>query len=479
MTPRIAIIGGGPGGYVAAVRAAQRGAAVTVIEKERVGGTCLNWGCIPSKIMKTTAELLDHMRQANAYGISGAGAVAADMETLMARKEKICQTQAKGIEGLLANHKIILLNGHGRISGPGQLTVDLADGSTETVAWDKLIIATGTVPLNIPAFPFDGEAVISSNEALCLKAVPASMVIVGGGVIGCEFACILAALGSQVTVIEALDRLLPLPSVDEACSKHLQREMKKRKIKFILKRTVASVRKEGGHLKVVVGPSPFVDADSLTAKESEPMVIEAEKVLVCIGRSPLSGEIGLDKIGVACDERGWIIADEGLRTNVPEVYAIGDILGPSRVMLAHVASAEGLVAAENATGGDSKMDYRAVPGAIFTIPEVGNVGLTEAQAVAAGMDVRADSVLLRTLGKAQAMGELAGEAKLISERGSGKVLGVHIVGAHATDLIAEGGLAVQNGLTVEQVASTIHAHPTLGEAMLEVSLKAMDRALHG
>lgn len=479
MTARIAILGGGPGGYVAAVRAAQRGAAVTVIEKERVGGTCLNWGCIPSKIMKTTAELLSHMRQAKAYGISGAGDVAADMEALMARKEKILKTQAKGIEGLLAHHKITLLKGQGCISGPGEMMVTLDDGGPETVAWDKLIIATGTVPLNIPAFPFDGEGVISSNEALCLKAVPASIVIVGGGVIGCEFACILAALGSRVTVIEALDRLLPLPSVDAACSKHLQREMKKRKIKFMVKRTVERVDREGGSLKVSVGPSPFVDADSLSPKEREPLEIEAEKVLVCIGRSPLSGEIGLEKIGVDCDDRGWIKADEGMRTNVDHVYAIGDILGPNRVMLAHVASAEGLVAAENATGGEEKMDYRAVPGAIFTMPEVGNVGLTEAQAMEAGMDVRADSVLLRTLGKAQAMGELAGEAKLISERGSGRILGVHIVGAHATDLIAEGGLAVQNGLTVEQVAGTIHAHPTLGEAMLEVSLKAMDKALHG
>jgi dihydrolipoamide dehydrogenase len=309
--------------------------------------------------------------------------------------------------------------------------------------------------------------------------VPASIVIVGGGVIGCEFACILAAMGSQVTVVEALDRLLPLPSVDEACSKHLQREMKKRKIKFMVKRTVEAVKTGGTKLKVRVGPSPFVDADSLSAKEREPLELETEKVLVCIGRSPLSGDIGLDTIGVACDERGWIMADEGLRTNVAGVYAIGDILGPERVMLAHVASAEGLVAAGNAAGGDEKMDYGAVPGAIFTIPEVGNVGLTEAQAIEAGMEVRADSVLMRTLGKAQAMGELAGEAKLISERGSGRILGVHIIGAHATDLIAEGGLAVRNGLTVEQVASTIHAHPTMGEAMLEVSLKAMDMALHG
>ncbi|MDJ0782600.1 MAG: dihydrolipoyl dehydrogenase [Desulfosarcinaceae bacterium] len=479
MTSKIAILGGGPGGYVAAVRAAQRGAAVTLIEKERVGGTCLNWGCIPSKIMKTTAELISHMRQAKAYGISGAGEVAADMVALMARKEKILQTQAKGIEGLLAHHKINLIMGEGRISAPGELQVARAEGGSETVAWDKLIIATGTIPLNIPAFPFDGERILSSNDALCLTAVPSSIVIVGGGVIGCEFASILAAMGSRVTVVEALDRLLPLPSVDAACSKHLQREMKKRKIAFMVKRTVERVEKRGDDLAVTVGPSPFVDAERLTPKEREPLEIAAEKVLVCIGRSPLSGAIGLEKIGVACDERGWIVADAGLRTNVSGVYAIGDILGPERVMLAHVASAEGLVAAENATGGDAKMDYRAVPGAIFTIPEVGNVGLTEAQAREAGMDVRADSVLLRTLGKAQAMGELAGEAKLVSERGSGRILGVHIVGAHATDLIAEGGLAVHNGLTVDQVADTIHAHPTLGEAMLEVSLKAMDMALHG
>ncbi len=477
MNKRITILGAGPGGYVAAVRAAQNGAQVTVVEKERVGGTCLNWGCIPSKIMKMTAEMMENFHRAQTFGIRTSETPSVDMPTLMARKEKILQTQAKGIESLLAHHNISLVAGKGRIERQGVVSVEQADGQATEVAWDRLIISTGTVPLNIPAFPFDGNTVISSNEALCLDAVPDSVLIVGGGVIGCEFACILAALGSSVTVVEALDRPLPLPSVDESCSKILMREMKKRKIQFMVNRTVTQVRKEGKELSITIGPSP--SADNLKERDRQPVEVNAEKVLVCIGRSPNTKGIGLETIGVAMNERGWIQVDASMQTNVPNVYAIGDVLGPDKVMLAHVASTEGLVAADNATGANRRMDYTAVPGAIFTMPEVAAVGITEAQAAQQGIDARSDSVLFRTLGKAQAMGELAGQAKLISEAGSGRILGVHLIGPHATDLIAEGTLAVQTGRTTRELADTIHAHPTLAEAMLEVSLKAVGKALHG
>ncbi len=477
MTTRIAILGAGPGGYIAAIRAAQMGAEVTVIEKENVGGTCLNWGCIPSKIMITTAELLEKFHRAREYGIAAEGTFRADMEKLMARKNAVIQSQSKGILGLFKHHKINYILGTAAIAGPHRVTVAQDSGDEREVAWDKLILATGTTPFEIPAFPFDGHKILSSDHALSLTQVPESIVIVGGGVIGCEFAFILSSLGAKVTVVEALDRLLPIPSVDEDCSKLLQREMKKRKIKFIVNRTVESFEEQDGQLNVTIGPSPFLEAPS--EKEAKPMQVQVSHMLVCIGRKPNTSDIGLETIGLTPDERGWIAANDRMETGIEGVYAIGDVLGPEKIMLAHVASTEGQVAAENAMGADRLMDYRVVPGAIFTTPEVANVGLSEAQARDSGFDVRADSVLFRTLGKAQVIGEIAGQAKIVSDRQSGEVLGVHIVGPHATDLIAESALAMQMGGSVKDVAGTIHAHPTLAEIMLEVSCKALDKSLHG
>lgn len=477
MPIKVVVIGAGPGGYAAAVRAAQLGGDVCVIEKDNLGGTCLNWGCIPSKIMKTTADWLAHIRKARDYGIDIEGPVLPNIERLMARKSGIVQGQIKGIQNLLQHHGINSIKGSAAISAPGRITVQCSSGGNQTVEWDRLIIATGTVPLNIPAFPFDGQIVISSNDILNISALPESMVIVGGGVIGCEFACIMAALGTKITLVEAMPRLLPLPSVDEVCSKVLLREMKKQKIKVLLNQTVATVNAGGDGAEVITGPSPFSSEPQIAKFKSQS--IKAQKVLVCIGRQPCSKGIGLDAIDVWCDDKGWILADDRMKTNIDHVYAIGDILGPDKVMLAHVASAEAIVAAENAMGRGRKMKYHAVPGAIFTMPEVASVGLSEAQAKEQQLDVRCDSVLFRVLGKTQALGELAGEAKVISEIGTGKVLGVHLVGPHATDLIAEGTLAVSTGQRVQDIADTIHAHPTLSEVMLEVSLKAMDRSLHG
>ena len=477
MTTRITILGAGPGGYIAAIRAAQLGAEVTVIEKENVGGTCLNWGCIPSKIMITTAELLEKFHRAQEFGIAAEGTFRADMEKLMARKNAVIQSQSKGILGLFNHHKINYILGTAAIAGPNRVTVVQDSGDESEVAWDKLIIATGTTPFEIPAFPFDGHKILSSDHALSLTQVPESIVIVGGGVIGCEFAFILSSLGAQVTVVEALDRLLPIPSVDEDCSKLLQREMKKRKIKFIVNRTVDAFEEQDGQLNVTIGPSPFLENPS--EKDAKPMQVQVAQMLVCIGRKPNTSDIGLETIGLTPDEKGWIAANDRMETGVEGVYAIGDVLGPEKIMLAHVASTEGQVAAENAMGANRIMDYRVVPGAIFTTPEVANVGLSEAQAEENGIDVRGDSVLFRTLGKAQVIGEIAGQAKIVSERQSGKVLGVHIVGPHATDLIAEAALAMQMGGSVQDIAATIHAHPTLAEIMLEVSCKTLDRSLHG
>lgn len=477
MATKITIMGAGSGGYIAAIRAAQLGAEVTVIEQDSAGGTCLNRGCIPSKIMKTTAEMVDSFHRASEFGIVVDGKFRPDMERLMARKQNIIQSQIKGILGLFDRHNIRYLKGHGYIKDNKLTAVKLADGETVEVPWDRLILATGSEPLEIPPFPFDGKKIISSNDALNLREIPDSILIVGGGVIGCEFASIFASLGSAVTVVEAMSRMLPLPSVDEDCSRVIQREMKKRGIKFMVNRTVEKAEIDGEKVRVTIGPSPFNRKPK--EKDLVPLTVEADKVLVCIGRSPNTADIGLEKLGVKMDDNGWIIADERMETGVPGVYAIGDVLGPSKIMLAHVASAEGLIAAENAMGGNRTMNYGVVPGAIFTMPEVANVGLTEAQAKEQGYNVRADSALFRTLGKAQVIGEIAGQAKIVSDAENGKILGVHIVGPRATDLIAEGTLAMQTGCTVTELAETIHAHPTLSEVMLEASFKAMDRPLHG
>ncbi len=473
MAIKVIIIGAGPGGYVAAVRAAQNGCDVTVIERENVGGTCLNYGCIPSKIMKVTADLYDKFGHSGKFGIELDGAVSVNMRKLMDRKKSVLETQSKGILGLFKHHGIHYVLGEAVIEKEGIVSALEAGGDKQDYTYDKLIIATGTSPLNIGAFPFDGVNILSSDDILSLEAVPESMVIVGGGVIGCEFAFILSALGTKVTLVEAMDRILPLPSVDESCSKIIQREMKKRKIKFYTDQAVEKVETGDDGVRVFVGKSPFSE------KTKKPVTIEAEKMAVCIGRSPNSRGIGLDKIGVGLDERGWISVNDRMETSVKGVYAIGDITGPARVMLAHVASTEGEVAVDNLLGAEKEMTYDAVPGGIFTMPEVGNVGLTETQAKDQGYNVNADTSLFRTLGKAQVTDELAGEAKIVSDADTGKILGVHITGPHATDLIAEGTLAITNGLCVKDLVQTIHAHPTLSEIMLEAAFKVDGRALHG
>ena len=477
MNFHIAILGGGPGGYVAAVRAAQLGAEVTLIEKDALGGTCLNRGCIPSKIFQTTAHVLQQFKRCQEFGLQAERTPIVDMPALLGRKDKVVSTQVQGIAKLLKHNSVTHIKGTGTVEKQGVLHVVTAQGDPLTIDWDALIIATGSEPLNIQAFPFDGQTVISSTDVLNLDRVPESMIIVGGGVIGCEFACILAELGTRITIVEALDRLLPLPSVEIGCSKVLQREMKKKKIKFLLNKTVTDVETTHAKASVSIGPSLF--GENIKAKNHQPQKIEAEKVLVSIGRKSNAQSIGLENIGLTLDEKGWIAANDQLRTSVENVYAIGDALGPEKVMLAHVASSEGIIAAENAMGGNRQMNYDAVPGAIFTSPEVANVGLTEDQAKEKGLNFRADTVLFRTIGKAQVIGELAGETKIVSDAENGKVLGVHIIGPHATDLIAEGTLAVTTGRTVQELAETIHAHPTLAEVTMETAFKAVGRALHG
>ena len=477
MALKLVILGAGPGGYSAAVRAAQLGCEVTIIEKDRLGGTCLNYGCIPSKILKKSAGLLKDIEGAGEFGIDVPPGSLCSLPAVMTRKNAIIASQRKALAGLLQRNAITCITGEGRLVDDHRLEYADQDGRIQTADWDRLILATGSRPLSIPAFPLDGRDILSSTEALELQHIPASMIIVGGGVIGCELACIFSDFGAKVAIVEGQGRLLPLPSIDRDCSRLILREMKKRNISVLLGRTVVSAdyRKDGLH--AIIGPSPA--AEGLKEKEKRILDERTEKLLVCIGRRPNSDGLGLAGLGVDTDEKGWVIVDAMMRTSRTDIFAIGDVLGPAKAMLAHVASAEGEIAAENCMGAQRTMSYAVIPGTVFTTPEIGNVGLSEDEAKRRYPDVRADTVLFRSTGKAQVLGELAGEAKIISRSGSGELLGIHITGPHASDLIAEGTLALQMGASVHDLAATVHAHPTLAEIMRETALKAMDRPLHG
>lgn len=480
MSKKIVIIGGGPGGYVAALRAAALGGNVTLVERENLGGTCLNWGCIPSKIMKNSAELFLKCLKAGPLGIKIEGKITPDMQTLMAHKEKILSSQRIGIAALLQSRGVAVETGTGTIKSNGLVEVSNA-GQIIQLGYEKLIIAVGTKPMDVADFPFDHKKILSSDDMLALENLPNVMTIIGGGVIGCEFAFIFSALGCQVTIVEAMSRLLPLPSVDEACSKLLLREMKKRKISVLLDTIVTKAEPSKEGVNIALAISPFTDNPKPQKLKTD--LVASQIMAVCIGRTPLSENLGLENIGLSTTGPGWIPANAHMETSVENVYAIGDILGPDKIMLAHVASHEGLVAAENAmrskTDPKSAMAYDVVPGAIFTSPEIGCVGLSESQANTKGFEVETASVNFRVLGKAQAIDEIAGEAKMIIEKTTHRVLGVHLIGPHATDLIAEATLAIKKGLTAEEIAHTIHAHPTLAEIMGELSSKAIGMPLHG
>jgi len=476
MKTTVAIVGAGPGGYIAAVRAAQLRAQVTLVEQAAVGGTCLNLGCIPSKVMQAAAHLLMGWNRGERMGLSAPGPVKVDLARLMEHKDRVVADQIKGIEHLLQRHEIDLIRGRAEISGPGELTVSAGDEKKRTVAWDRLILATGSRPAPLPDCPFDGKRILSSDDVFRLNKMPDTLLIVGGGAIGCEFACIFSALGARVTLVEALDRLLPQPSVDPDCSKTLAREMKKQKIEVLPGHTVVSTQQAKEGLRVTIAP---VSGGSGTAGTEQSRTETYENMLICIGRRPDLSGLGLETIGLQTDEHGWLRADRRMETERPGVFAIGDALGPAKIMLAHVASAEGAVAAENALGEESAMGYEAVPNAVYSIPEVAGVGLTEALAEEQGLAAQAESVLYRAVGKAHALGETAGLAKIVWEKGTGRVLGLHIVGARATDLIAEGTLALQTGSRVKDLARAIHAHPTLSEVIGETALKADGRPRHG
>lgn len=459
---KIAIIGAGPGGYVAAIRAAQLGASVTVIEDIEVGGTCLNRGCIPTKTLVASTEVYEKIKEAASFGIDIDGTVTVNIPKIMEREAKVISTLVKGIRGLFKMHGIELLEGRGAFVDKNTIEVALKDGGSTTVTADKVIIATGSRPAEIPTFPFDHEKIISSDDAICFSKVPERLLIVGAGVIGCEFACVYKGMGAkEVTMVELLPRCLSTEDLE--ISDLMARELKKKKIKLI---TGAKID------KVTVNADGTVTSTMDDGKE-----VVSDQVLVSIGRSLNTQNMGLDKAGVEQGKRGEIAVNEFLETSVPGVYAIGDVIGG--IMLAHVASAEGLVAVENIMKGNTrKMDYHVVPAGIFTLPEIGSVGLREHEAESKGIKVKIGRFQLRGLGKAQAMNELAGMVKVIADAETDKVLGVHIMGAHATDFIHEAAVAMALGATVKQIAETIHAHPTLAESVMEAMEDVHGMAVH-
>ncbi|GAB4540287.1 MAG: dihydrolipoyl dehydrogenase [Thermodesulfovibrionia bacterium] len=457
---KIAILGAGPGGYVAAIRAAQLGADVTVIEETEVGGTCLNRGCIPTKTLIASADVLSKAKSAGDFGLQLNGSIEPDIQKIIERKDKVVSIQVKGIRGLFKSWGIRCIDGRGFMVSPKSIMVTTKDGSKEEVTADRVIIATGSRPANIPTFPFDGKNILSSDDALRIDNIPSSILIIGAGVIGCEFAFIFREFGSDVTMVEMLSHAVS--TEDEEISSILERELKKRKIRLFTDVKVESVEiKDGG---------------GVSARLSNGNIIEAEKVLVSIGRAINSDNIGIEDIGIKKGQRGEIIVDNRMQTNIEGVYAIGDVVGG--LMLAHVASREGIVAAENAMGGNRQIDYGVVPSAIFANPEIASVGMRERDAIQKGIKVRIGRFQFRALGKAHAMGEIVGMIKLIADDETDRLLGAHIIGAHASDLIHEAAIAIKNGLTARDIAHTIHAHPTLSEGIMEASEDIHGNAIH-
>lgn len=452
----LVVIGAGPAGYVGALHAAKLGARVAVVEPGPVGGTCLNQGCIPTKALAATAEVLATVRRAAEFGIE-VGEIRVDFAKAMARQRQVVDRLRRGILFLFRKQGVTQVEGRARFLDPHRLAVTVPDGTETTLVFDRGLIATGSRPAVPQALGYDGERVITSDEALALPELPKTLLILGGGVIGCEFASFFATLGTKVTVIELMPTILPMLDAEVAATVH--GALKKRGVAFHLGVQATSVEKGPEGVRVTL---------------SSGAGLSGERLLVSIGRRANSDELALDKAGVAVTPRGELPVDERLRTNVPHLAAAGDVTA-GRFKLAHVASREAMVAVEALLGRESRMDYRAVPGVVFTAPEAAGVGLTEAEARAAeekaGRDpaqVRVGKFAFVASGKALAGGEYEGFVKVLAGSG-GELLGVHLVGPHASDLVVEATLALQAGLGVEGLRRAIHAHPTLSEVVWEAA----------
>jgi len=467
------IIGGGPGGYVAAIRGAQLGMSVAVVEKrDTLGGVCLNEGCIPSKALLDSSEHFAMARDKFAnHGIL-IDPPRLDLARMMARKDDVVKKNTDGIAYLFKKNGITLLQGSGRIGGKdGDIcTVAVlrtglgAQGSRlrENLKTKRILLATGSSAVELPGLPFDGERIVTAREALSFAAVPEHLLVVGAGYIGLELGSVWLRLGAQVTVVEMLDK--PLPSMDGQTADTLVRSLKKQGMKFLFGTRVNSAVSEGNSLKI---------ATAGTAGEQE---LLCDKILVAVGRKPLLEDLGLEAAGVALDQSGRIRVDDNYQTSAAGIYAIGDLVdGP---MLAHKASEEGVVFVERLHGEGSKVEYDYLPGVCYTWPEAASVGKTEEQLKTAGTEYSAGKFNFLANGRARCMDETDGFVKILAQKPSGRVLGIHIVGPRASDLIAEAVTAMTFGATAEDIAMTFHAHPTLAETMKEAALDVMKRAIH-
>lgn len=461
----VTVIGSGPGGYVAAIRCAQLGFKTALIEKYSVlGGTCLNVGCIPSKALLDSSEHFYNAKNEFAnHGIIINDPVA-DLSRMIARKGEVVDQTTKGIAFLMDKNKITVFEGVGSFESATQIKVTKNDGSSETLDSKYTIIATGSKPSTLPFITLDKERIITSTEALELKEIPKHLIVIGGGVIGLELGSVYKRLGSEVTVVEYMDKIIP--TMDGAISKELNKVLRKQGMKFNLSTGVQSVERNGDTVKVTAKD-----------KKDQEVVFEGDYVLVAVGRKPYTDGLALDKAGVDMDERGRVKVNENLQTNVSNIYAIGDVV--QGAMLAHKASEEGTMVAELIAGQKPHINYNLIPGVVYTWPEVAAVGKTEEQLKAEGTAVKIGNFPMRALGRSRASGDIDGFIKIIADEKTDEVLGIHMIGARAADLIAEAVVAMEYRASAEDIARMSHAHPTYAEGVKEAALDATGkRAIH-
>jgi dihydrolipoamide dehydrogenase len=459
------VIGGGPGGYVAAIKAGQLGMKVTCVEKRgTLGGTCLNVGCIPSKALLNASHMYHDAQHAFADKGIKVDNLSYDWPTMQGAKDKAVTGLTSGIEGLFKKNKVNYVKGEGKITGQGQVTVTLNDGGPETLSAKNIIIATGSEPSTIPGVDIDEEHVVSSTGALSLKEVPKKMVLIGGGVIGLEMGSVYSRLGTEVTCVEFLDRVLPME--DHEVSKIFMTTLKKQGFTFKMKHAVKSVEMKGDSL--------IVTAEDM--KKNETTTLECDKVLVATGRRPNTDNLGLEEVGIAKDKIGRVIVDDHFKTNMEGVYAIGDVIaGP---MLAHKAEEEGIACVEMLAGLGGHVNYDCIPGVVYTHPEVASVGKTEQALKEEGIKYTVGKFPFMANSRARTNDDAAGQVKFLADAETDRILGIHIVGPNAGELIAEGVLAMEYGASCEDIGRTCHAHPTLSEAFKEAAMAAYDKPIH-
>ncbi len=469
------VIGAGPAGYVAAIRAGQLDVDVTLVEKDAYGGTCLNHGCIPSKAIISATDIAHDAANAESMGIYADPDI--EIPELVSWKDDVVSQLTRGVEKLCKANQVALLEGTATFED-GHTTRISDSGDEHLVEFEHAIVATGSRPLEIPNFSYADEPVLNSRQALALDALPDRLVIVGAGYIGMELATVFAKLGTDVTVVEALEGILPTYESD------LVRPVKKRamdlSIDFRFERTATAWHDHGDGEGIRVETKPAgradVDADGDDATENDTDTLDADTVLVAVGRTPVSDTLALENAGVETDSRGFITTNSHARTNVDHIFAVGDVAGEP--MLAHKGSKEGQVAAEVAAGESARLEYKAIPAAVFTDPEIGTVGLTAAEATDEGLEPLVGEFPLRASGRALTTGTTDGFVRIVADADTGAILGGHIVAPHASELIAELALAVELGATLEDVATTVHTHPTLSEAVMEATEKALGHAIH-